>query len=107
MLVGKRNFNCLSCGIKDNAPSVGQPTANSTLHGTDGRLYRINNQGTMELTSEGGSVNATASKRYQGRVASAHPRNNRISELMRDGNESTNIAGSSVFNTTTAGGAKT
>ena len=64
VLVGKRNFNCLSCGIKDNASQAAAPTINSTLPGTDGRLYRAGNrEGTIELTTEA-SINATGSKRY-------------------------------------------
>jgi hypothetical protein len=39
VIVGKRNLNCLSCGIKD-----GQSTSNiggaSNINGKDGRVYR-------------------------------------------------------------------
>mmetsp|Transcript_44673 Transcript_44673/g.59264 ORF Transcript_44673/g.59264 Transcript_44673/m.59264 type:complete len:182 (-) Transcript_44673:480-1025(-) len=95
VLVGKRNFNCLSCGIKDGATPM-NPQAKSSIHGTDGRLYR-GNQGFAELAD----IGASKHKRYSSRVASAHPRANRISELVKEANEPTGV--SSVFNTTMNG----
>lgn len=92
VLVGKRNFNCLSCGVKDGESQPFQPKIKSAIQGNDGRLYRGN---LAELTEV-----APSHKRYQSRVASAHPRANRIvSSMAKDGiNEAS--GGSSVFNTT-------
>lgn len=42
VLVGKRNFNCLSCGIKDGESQPFQPKIKSAVQGNDGRLYRGN-----------------------------------------------------------------
>ena len=59
VLVGKRNLNCLSCGIKDGQSQGGgggggggiPSTANSTFYGRDGRIYRggANNGGIATL----------------------------------------------------------
>lgn len=38
VLVGKRNVNCLSCGIKDGQITSVNPL--STINGKDGRIYR-------------------------------------------------------------------
>lgn len=40
VLVGKRNLNCLSCGIKDGQSQGIPSTAHSTFYGKDGRIYR-------------------------------------------------------------------
>lgn len=69
VLLGKRNFNCLSCGVKDGA-SQAPTAANSAVHGKDGRVYR-GNQG--EQTTEVSSPNTQTSRRYHGRVSSANP----------------------------------
>ena len=55
VLVGKRNLNCLSCGIKDGQPQGIPSTQASTFYGRDGRIYRggANANATLEMP-EGG-----------------------------------------------------
>ena len=59
VLVGKRNVNCLSCGIKENAGLAGQSTVGglsslNTINGKDGRVYRGIGQSatTFEMTQD-------------------------------------------------------
>ena len=78
VLVGKRNLNCLSCGIKDGQSQGIPSTANSTFYGRDGRVYRGGGQGTLEM-AEGLAQQSTTQP--GSRVASAHHRNNRFSEM--------------------------
>ena len=75
VLVGKRNLNCLSCGIKDGV-TLGPSTAHSTIAGKDGRVYRGFGQGiTLDEKS------TTNLGQQQSRVASANPRANRFSDF--------------------------
>ena len=55
VLVGKRNLNCLSCGIKDGQSQGIPSTQQSTFYGRDGRIYRggANANATLEM-AEGG-----------------------------------------------------
>ena len=55
VLVGKRNVNCLSCGMKENGgvgQSFGGLSTLNTIHGKDGRVYRGIGQSatTFEMT---------------------------------------------------------
>lgn len=69
VLLGKRNVNCLSCGIKD-----GEKVPNSTfntINGKDGRIYRGSATTTFDVSGEPATKNMS-------RVASANPRANRF-----------------------------
>lgn len=71
VLVGKRNVNCLSCGIKDGQATSTQ--AHTTINGKDGRIYRGVGNTSFDVDTLGGA------KEQRDRVASANPRTNRIS----------------------------
>ena len=80
VLVGKRNLNCLSCGVKDGL-SQSIPQAQSTVPGKDGRLYRGSVMDGLEVASQ--------AKTTTSRVGSAHPtRANRFSEMVKEASES-------------------
>ena len=95
VLVGKRNLNCLSCGIKEGQSSVA-PTAHSTIHGRDGRIYRGNHGIAAGLELESGQP---VGPQRSNRVGSAHPsRANRRSDGMKEayGNTSSSFLGQSA-----------
>lgn len=66
VLVGKRNVNCLSCGIKDGQTTTTQP--HTTINGKDGRLYRGAGSASFDVVEQGA----------KDRVSSANPRSNRL-----------------------------
>ena len=83
VLVGKRNLNCLSCGIKDGQPQNIPSTQNSTFYGKDGRIYRgvSGNNPTLDMSMTDGVQLQHSQTQPPTRVASAHHRGNRFSEV--------------------------
>ena len=66
MLLGKRNVNCLSCGVTDAS------IANMTM-GKDGRVYRASiNKGFQEMTLDLGSSDYK-NRSGPARISSANP----------------------------------
>ena len=76
VLLGKRNANCLSCGIKDGEKAAN--TTFTTINGKDGRIYKGSTTTTFDV-----SVEPTSASNNMNRVASANIRGNRFARDAR------------------------